>query len=137
MCNCFSLNPIFLFVSGDFVAVDIVMNNDQEDEVGADAGPQREITGILLSPALEYGEWSCLRLVYQIIGSGSLEVLQRTEGKSFDRPLWSGQAPSDSWVISSMDLQNNTEPYKVRSFSVLTGDQFKFQNKTKVTLMIL
>lgn len=108
------LNPTYLFVSGRFVAVDAVMNDDQDDEVGADTGPQREITGLLLSPALEYGEWSCLRLVYQIIGSGSLEVLQRTEGKSFDRPLWSSQAPSDSWVISSMDLQNNTEPYKVK-----------------------
>ncbi|KAF3848793.1 hypothetical protein F7725_015290 [Dissostichus mawsoni] len=70
-------------------------------------------SGVLLSPALEQGEWSCLRLVYQISGSGSLEVLQRTEGKSFDRPLWSSQAPSDSWVISSMDLQNTTEPYTV------------------------
>lgn len=108
------LNPTYLFVSGRFVAVDAVINDDQDDEVGADTGPQREITGLLLSPTLEYGEWSCLRLVYQIIGSGSLEVLQRTEGKSFDRLLWSSQAPSDSWVISSMDLQNNTEPYKVK-----------------------
>uniref|UniRef100_A0A3Q3WTH4 MAM domain-containing protein n=1 Tax=Mola mola TaxID=94237 RepID=A0A3Q3WTH4_MOLML len=72
-----------------------------------------EIIGILVSPTLDQGEWSCLRLIYQIIGSGNLEVLQRTEGKSFDRPLWSGQVPSDSWVISSMDLPNSTEPYKV------------------------
>lgn len=97
--------------------MDAVLNNEQDDEIGADTGPQREITGVLLSPALEYSEWSCLRLVYQITGSGSLEVLQRTEGKIFDRPLWSSQAPSDSWVIASMDLQNNTEPYKVKSFS--------------------
>ncbi|XP_044030229.1 MAM domain-containing protein 2-like [Siniperca chuatsi] len=101
-----------LHKDGRFVAVETAMNDDQDDKI-ADARPQREITGVLLSPALEQGEWSCLRLVYQIIGSGSLEVLQRTEGKSFDRPLWSSQAPSDSWVISSMDLQNNTEPYRV------------------------
>ncbi|XP_044190494.1 MAM domain-containing protein 2-like [Thunnus albacares] len=98
---------------GRYVAVDAVMSNDQDDEIGADTEMQRETTGVLLSPALEQGEWSCLRLVYQITGSGSLEVLQRTEGKSFDRPLWSSQEPSDSWVISSMDLQNNTEPYRV------------------------
>lgn len=94
-----------LHEDGHFVAVDAAP--------GVDAVPQRETTGILLSPALEQGEWSCLRLVYQITGSGSLTVLQRVEGKSFDKPLWSNQEPSDSWVISSMDLQNNTEPYRV------------------------
>ncbi|XP_070844693.1 MAM domain-containing protein 2-like isoform X1 [Chaetodon trifascialis] len=98
---------------GHFVAVDAVMADSQDDEMGVDVSPQREITGVLLSPALEQGEWSCLRLVYQITGTGSLEVLQRTEGKSFDKPLWSSQTPSDSWVIANMDLQNNTEPYKV------------------------
>lgn len=86
---------------------------DDQDGDSADLQPQQEITGLLLSPTLDYGEWSCLRLVYQISGSGSLEVLHRTEGESFDRPLWSSQTPSDSWVISSMDLQNSTEPYQV------------------------
>uniref|UniRef100_A0A8C5GE46 MAM domain-containing protein 2-like n=1 Tax=Gouania willdenowi TaxID=441366 RepID=A0A8C5GE46_GOUWI len=71
--------------------------------------PGREVPGILLSPPLDHNDWSCLRLVYQITGSGSLEVLQRFNGKSIDRPLWSSQTPSDSWVISSMDLQNHTE----------------------------
>ncbi|XP_034458883.1 MAM domain-containing protein 2-like isoform X2 [Hippoglossus hippoglossus] len=94
-----------LHKDGHFVAVDTVD--------GAGEKPQGGTTGVLLSPALEQSEWSCLRLVYQITGSGSLEVLQRSEGRSFDRPLWSSQAPSDSWVISSMDLQNNTEPYRV------------------------
>lgn len=98
------------YATGQFVAVEALTH---EDESGEYAVPQQEITGTLVSPVLEYSEWSCLRLVYQIISSGSLEVLQRTEGKSFDKPLWSGQTPSDSWVISSMDLRNNTEPYKV------------------------
>lgn len=99
--------------------MDAATDDEQDDEIGADVRPQaKEITGVLLSPTLDQGEWSCLRLVYQISGSGSLEVLQRTEGKSFDRPLWSSQAPSDSWVISSMDLQNNTEPYRVKYFLI-------------------
>lgn len=106
------LNPTHLSVSGRFVAVDAVTNND--DETDADTVMQRKTTGVLLSPVLEQGEWSCLRIVHQITGSGSLEVLQRTAGKSFDKPLWSSQVPSDSWVISSMDLQNNTEPYRVK-----------------------
>uniref|UniRef100_A0A3B4TCJ5 MAM domain containing 2 n=1 Tax=Seriola dumerili TaxID=41447 RepID=A0A3B4TCJ5_SERDU len=102
-----------LHKDGRFVAVDGGLTEDQSYETGAGDRPQREIIGVLLSPPLDQGEWSCLRLVYQIIGSGSLEVLQRMEGRSFDRPLWSSQAPSDSWVISSMDLHNNTEPYRV------------------------
>lgn len=91
---------------------------DEDEESSEDAGPQPKVPGALVSPVLEAGEWSCLRLVYQIIGSGSLEVLQRTEGKSLDTPLWSGQTPSDSWVISSMDLRNNTEPYQVLSMII-------------------
>ncbi|XP_040012455.1 MAM domain-containing protein 2-like [Xiphias gladius] len=102
-----------LHKDGHFIAVDTVMKDDQDDDIGTSDRTQRGITGVLLSPALEQGEWSCLRLVYQIIGSGSLEVLQRTEGKSFDRPLWSSQTPSESWVIASLDLQNNTEPSRV------------------------
>lgn len=96
------------------------LTNDDE-ESGKDAVPQQEIIGTMVSPVLEYSEWSCLRLVYQIINSGSLEVLHRTEGKSFDKPLWSGQTPSDSWVISSMDLQNNSEPYKVLFIIIYLG----------------
>ncbi|TWW66766.1 MAM domain-containing protein 2 [Takifugu flavidus] len=100
-----------LHKDGRFVAVGAL--TDDYEESGEDAAPQHELTGVLLSPVLEYSEWSCLRLVYQIVGSGSLEVLQRTEGKSFDKPLWSSQTTSESWVVSSMDLQNNTEPYKI------------------------
>ncbi|XP_071390203.1 MAM domain-containing protein 2-like [Centroberyx affinis] len=98
---------------GRFVSVDAVLDDYEEDDLRPDARPQRENRGILLSPVLDQEDWGCLRLVYQITGSGSLEVQQRTEGKSFDRPLWSSQMPSDSWVIASMDLQNTTEPYRV------------------------
>ncbi|XP_072228472.1 MAM domain-containing protein 2-like [Leuresthes tenuis] len=98
---------------GHFVAVETATNDEPDDNTGSGFEPKREITGILLSPVLEYEDWSCLRLVYQITESGSLEVLQRTEGKSFDKLLWSSQTPSDSWVISSMDLLNDTEPYRV------------------------
>ncbi|KAM3600102.1 uncharacterized protein V6R79_017581 [Siganus canaliculatus] len=102
-----------LHSDGRFVALDFAANDDKQEEISSDSDLPREITGVLVSPALEHSEWSCLRLVYQIIGSGSLEVLQRLEGKSFDRPLWSSQKPSDSWVISSLDLQNSSEPYRV------------------------
>ncbi|XP_077944315.1 MAM domain-containing protein 2-like [Gasterosteus aculeatus] len=102
-----------LNTDGRFVSVDAALSNDQQADTDAETGPRTEIAGALLSPVVEQAEWSCLRLVYQISGKGSLEVLQRTEGKSFDKPLWSSQASSDSWVISSMDLQNGTEPFRV------------------------
>lgn len=118
------LNLLHLLVSDRIVALEAVVKDDQGDEIGADTGLQEEITGSLLSPTLDNGEWSCLRLVYQIIWSGGLEVLQRTEGKSFDRPLWSSQEASDGWVTSSIDLQNNTEPYKVRKLKINKSPKF-------------
>ncbi|XP_061590486.1 MAM domain-containing protein 2-like isoform X1 [Cololabis saira] len=102
-----------LHEDGHFVAVDGAMSDNLEDGAGSGSQPKSDITGILLSPVLENEEWSCLRLVYQITDSGSLEVLQRTERKSFDKPLWSSQTPSDSWVISSIDLQNTAELYRI------------------------
>ncbi|KAM7369321.1 hypothetical protein PAMP_013597 [Pampus punctatissimus] len=102
-----------LHKDGRFVAVDAAMSNEQDAEISAYSEPQRETTGVLVSPVVEQEEWSCLRFVYQISVSGTLEVLQRMEGRSFDRPLWSSQEPSDSWVIASIDLQNNTEPYRI------------------------
>lgn len=110
--------------------MDAALSNDQQADTDAETGPRTEIAGALLSPVVEQAEWSCLRLVYQISGKGSLEVLQRTEGKSFDKPLWSSQASSDSWVISSMDLQNGTEPFRVRWWNkeslFETGDNLAF-----------
>uniref|UniRef100_A0A8C6K7P4 MAM domain containing 2 n=1 Tax=Nothobranchius furzeri TaxID=105023 RepID=A0A8C6K7P4_NOTFU len=96
-----------------FVAMETAVNDDLEGGSGSGIEPAREVTGILVSPSLEHDEWSCLRLVYQITDSGHLEVLRRSEGRSFDQPLWSSQAPSDSWVVASMDLQNSTEPFRI------------------------
>uniref|UniRef100_A0A3Q3B0Y6 MAM domain containing 2 n=1 Tax=Kryptolebias marmoratus TaxID=37003 RepID=A0A3Q3B0Y6_KRYMA len=98
---------------GHFLAVEADVNDDLEGSSGSGLEPKRGAAGLLLSPLLEHDEWSCLRLVYQILESGRLEVLRRAEGRSFDQPLWSSQAQSDSWVIASVDLQNNTEPYRI------------------------
>ncbi|XP_066567273.1 MAM domain-containing protein 2a isoform X2 [Amia ocellicauda] len=68
---------------------------------------------VLISPELELLEWSCLRLVYQITGSGSLEMQLRPEGESFDYRLWSSDQASDSWLIASIDLRNTTSTYKI------------------------
>lgn len=53
-------------------------------------------------------------MVYQVTGNASLQVQKRTDGDSFDHVLWLTQRPSDSWLIASIDLQNSTEPYKVK-----------------------
>ncbi|XP_056147136.1 MAM domain-containing protein 2-like [Lampris incognitus] len=98
---------------GRFVMVDATSADEYENEMSSGNMHRKENRGILLSPVLDQGDWSCLRLVYQITGSGSLQVLQRMEGKSFDRPLWSSQTPSESWIISSMDLRNTTELYRI------------------------
>lgn len=117
-CGFFALwrNGFFFFsiCLGHFIAVEAESNTELDLGSGHGAEPPTEIAGILISPVLEQEEWSCLRLVYQITESGSLEVLRRSEGDSFDKPLWSSQTPSESWVISSVDLQNTTEPYRVK-----------------------
>ncbi|KAM4533199.1 MAM domain-containing protein 2 [Fundulus diaphanus] len=97
---------------GHFVSVEAV-GDEMEGSSGSGIEPKKEVTGILLSPVLEHDEWSCVRLVYQIAESGHLEILQRSERRSFDKPLWSSQAPSDSWVIASVDLQNSSEPFRI------------------------
>lgn len=106
--------------SGHFITLDSDWGDYQNDEVAPDTTPQRGTQGVLLSPVLDQEDWSCLRLVYQITGSGTLQVQQRREGKSFDRSLWSSRTPSDSWVIASIDLQNNTESYRVTQTSRFT-----------------
>ncbi|MGH0138694.1 UNVERIFIED_CONTAM: hypothetical protein FKN15_072498 [Acipenser sinensis] len=68
---------------------------------------------VLIGPDLELLEWGCMRLVYQITGSGSLKMYVRPEGESFDYLLWSALDPSDSWLIASIDLRNTTNRYKI------------------------
>uniref|UniRef100_A0A6Q2XFV1 MAM domain-containing protein n=1 Tax=Esox lucius TaxID=8010 RepID=A0A6Q2XFV1_ESOLU len=68
---------------------------------------------VLVSPVLEILDWSCLRLVYQITGAGSLQVHQRQEGDNFDYTLWSVDKPSDSWLIASIDLRNTSNTYQL------------------------
>nr|XP_023658947.1 MAM domain-containing protein 2 [Paramormyrops kingsleyae] len=68
---------------------------------------------VLVSPVLDLLYWSCLRLVYQITGSGSVQLLLRPEGESFDYLLWTTDKPSDSWLIASVDLRNASSPYKI------------------------
>ncbi|XP_041706071.2 MAM domain-containing protein 2 [Coregonus clupeaformis] len=100
---------------GSFISVDtgLEYQNSQEKRPEGEERSEGESRGVLLSPAMEQEDWSCLRLVYQLSGSGSLQVQLRREGESFDWTLWSTQTASDSWLISSIDLQNTTEPYRI------------------------
>ncbi|KAJ7988431.1 hypothetical protein DPEC_G00323480 [Dallia pectoralis] len=68
---------------------------------------------VLLGPPLAQEEWSCLKLVYQLSGSSTLQVRQRREGDSLDRALWSTQTTSDSWLVSDIDLRNSTDAYRI------------------------
>ncbi|CAB1322371.1 unnamed protein product [Coregonus sp. 'balchen'] len=68
---------------------------------------------VLVSPVLELLDWSCLRLVYQITGAGSLQLHLRPEGDNFDYTLWSADKPSDSWLIASIDLRNTSNAYQL------------------------
>uniref|UniRef100_A0A3P9IGI6 MAM domain containing 2 n=1 Tax=Oryzias latipes TaxID=8090 RepID=A0A3P9IGI6_ORYLA len=102
-----------LHKDGHFVAVEAESSASLDLGSGQGAEPTTEIMGTLISPVLEQEEWSCLRLVYQITESGSLEVLRRSAGDGLDKPLWSSQTPSESWVISSVDLPHTTEPYRL------------------------
>ncbi|KAI1904928.1 hypothetical protein AGOR_G00010730 [Albula goreensis] len=68
---------------------------------------------VLVSPELEMFEWSCVRFVYQITGSGSLQLLLRPEGDTFDQTLWTADMPSDSWLVASIDLWNTSASYKM------------------------
>uniref|UniRef100_A0A8C4RL20 MAM domain containing 2a n=1 Tax=Erpetoichthys calabaricus TaxID=27687 RepID=A0A8C4RL20_ERPCA len=76
----------------------------------------REVTekrAVLISPILEFLDWSCVRIVYQISGSGTLQMYIRPEGESFDYRLWSSQDTSDSWLIATVDLRNTLNQYKI------------------------
>ncbi|XP_035291923.1 MAM domain-containing protein 2a [Anguilla anguilla] len=82
--------------------------NEEGRFIAVDSG-----RAVLVSPDLELLDWSCLRLVYQITGSGSVSLHLRPEDENFDYALWSSSTPSDSWVIASVDLRNTSTSYKV------------------------
>lgn len=89
-----------MFVIGHLITVDSPSLNDQEQAV-------------LVSPVLDHQDWSCVRLVYQITGQGSLQLHLRPDGDNFDYRLWTANKASDSWLIGSVDLPNTTIPYQV------------------------
>lgn len=91
----------FCLSTGHLIAVD-----------SASLRPGRE-GAVLVSPVLEQRDWSCVRLVYQITGRGSLEVHLRPHGDNFDYRLWAAGEASDSWLIGSVDLPNASAPYQV------------------------
>ncbi|XP_034055126.1 MAM domain-containing protein 2a isoform X3 [Gymnodraco acuticeps] len=68
---------------------------------------------VLVSPVLDHQYWSCVRLVYQITGGGSLQLFLRPDGDNFDYRMWTANQASDSWLIASVDLPNSTTPYQV------------------------
>nr|XP_057926117.1 MAM domain-containing protein 2a isoform X2 [Doryrhamphus excisus] len=73
-------------------------------------GQQR---AVLLSPVLDHQDWSCVRLVYQIIGQGLLQLHLRPQGDNFDYTLWTANQSSDSWLIASVDIPNSTVNYQI------------------------
>ncbi|KAG7490947.1 MAM domain-containing protein 2 isoform X1 [Solea senegalensis] len=85
---------------GHLITVDSTFLSDEEPAV-------------LVSPVLEQHDWSCLRLVYQITGQGSLHLHLRPDSDNFDHQLWTANTASDSWLIASVDLRNTTAPYQV------------------------
>ncbi|XP_060055709.1 MAM domain-containing protein 2 isoform X2 [Erinaceus europaeus] len=81
---------------------------------------------VLVSSDLQAEEWSCLRLVYQITTSegspsnpSQLNLYVRFEDESFDRLLWSTKETSDSWLITSLDLQSSPKKFKILIEGVL------------------
>ncbi|XP_061837016.1 MAM domain-containing protein 2a [Nerophis lumbriciformis] len=68
---------------------------------------------VLVSPLLDQHHWTCVRMVYQILGQGSLQLHLRPQGAHFDSTLWSSNQSSDSWLIASVDLPNNTVHYQI------------------------
>ncbi|XP_036953843.1 MAM domain-containing protein 2a isoform X1 [Acanthopagrus latus] len=85
---------------GHLITVDSASLQDQEQAV-------------LVSPVLDQQEWSCVRLVYQISGQGSLQLHLRPDGDNFDYWIWTANKASDSWLIASVDLPNTTVPYQI------------------------
>ncbi|KAJ8286335.1 hypothetical protein GJAV_G00037320 [Gymnothorax javanicus] len=95
-----SLSKWALNENGRFLAVDGPLTEGRE-------------RAVLVGPELEMSDWSCVRLVYQISGSGSLRLHLRPEGGAFDHTLWSTEQPSDRWTVASIDLWNSSASYKM------------------------
>uniref|UniRef100_UPI0037E988B7 MAM domain-containing protein 2a n=1 Tax=Semicossyphus pulcher TaxID=241346 RepID=UPI0037E988B7 len=74
---------------------------------------QEKDQAVLVSPVLDQQDWSCVRLVYQITGRGSLQIHLRPDSDNFDYLLWASSTASDSWLIASVDLPNTTYSYKI------------------------
>ncbi|KAM9393781.1 MAM domain-containing protein 2a [Pholidichthys leucotaenia] len=85
---------------GHLLTVESALLDDQEKAV-------------LVSPVLDQRDWSCVRLVYQITGQGSLHLHIRPDSDNFDYHLWTANKASDSWLIASVDLRNTTIPYQI------------------------
>ncbi|XP_013912653.1 PREDICTED: MAM domain-containing protein 2 isoform X1 [Thamnophis sirtalis] len=88
-------------------------------------------TAVLLSPELYTGEWSCIRLIYQIsssselpLGSITLNLYIRVEGESFDHLLWTTTEHSESWLIASVDVKNRTDRFKIVLEGILGTETF-------------
>ncbi|KAG8130629.1 putative Thyroid hormone-induced protein, partial [Naja naja] len=88
-------------------------------------------TAVLLSPELYTGEWSCIRLIYQIAsaselpqGSITLNLYIRVEGESLDHLLWTTTEHSESWLIASVDVKNRTDKFKFVLEGVLGTETF-------------
>ncbi|XP_031414434.1 MAM domain-containing protein 2-like [Clupea harengus] len=91
-----------------------VLRGRESGYVALEAEGSAGVRGVLLSAEVEAPEeWHCIRLVYQISSSGSLQVALRSEGESFDRPLWTSQQPSHSWSRVNIDIHNSTQTYRV------------------------
>ncbi|XP_056602993.1 MAM domain-containing protein 2-like isoform X4 [Triplophysa dalaica] len=87
--------------------------NEEGRFITADSSVGDKEKYVLISPELDLYEWSCVRIVYQITGSGFLELHLRPEGENFDYMLWTTKKPSDSWLIASVDLRNMTGAYQL------------------------
>ncbi|XP_063067983.1 MAM domain-containing protein 2-like [Engraulis encrasicolus] len=83
------------------------------------AGSGGDMRGVLVSVTLlEPTVWRCLRLHYRVTASASLQMALRSEGLSFEQPLWSSHrtpssSPSDTWSHVSVDIPKAAQPYRV------------------------
>ncbi|KAM7417005.1 hypothetical protein PAMA_018877 [Pampus argenteus] len=89
-------------------------NMDEEGHlITVDSAFLHQEQAVLASPVLDQQEWSCVRLVYQITGQGSLQLHLRPDSDNFDYRLWTTNKASDSWLIASVDLPNTTIPFQI------------------------